>query len=655
MSENNRNPIEKCRKKLSQFTTMNVIDGQANLVIYASLIFYSLTIDNILNIMVLLILAGVLIAMLTGDNGILENAKESKLSTTFSTYKEEVDLYKTNKYAENMNFLENTLEASKTSLLYNTIKRDEKGNIKDAITTINDDDIEKFEIINGKLLINTKDVNEIKVAQSLGIEVNPCDITEEGELQSSDGNLLLVDETGTLKIPNTVTKIGEGAFANVSGLKTIIIPKTVKEIGKKAFSNNETLEKVIIEDGVEKIGNQAFYYCLSLETINIPPKVENILKYTFTGNYNLSTVILNEGLKSIEEYAFSGANFSEISIPSTVTKIENQVFAGNKNLRNIIITNNSNFIYENGMLMTGNREILLFISNDYLENITTFSIPKGVKKFDTSISSYTNINKIVIPETLEEFTKETSNLIFPTTIEVIEVSEKNPKFSVSNKDKILYTKDTKELIMCFSKEKNITIDPNNEIGILKLNKWSFAQASNAEIITLPNSLTTIDAQVFDFNKKLQELKIGENVSDINPIFKYRNYSGKVKIDSNNSYYIVENDILYNKSKSKLISVLYEINGEFNINNKVKEIGNYAFHGQSKMTSVNILSNVERIGGAFNYCTFTEIEIPESVQYISNTCFELNPNLDKIIIHKKENSILGAPWGAVKGMRTIEWR
>lgn len=55
MSENNRNPIEKCRKKLSQFTTMNVIDGQASLVIHASLIFYSLTIDNILNIIVAIV------------------------------------------------------------------------------------------------------------------------------------------------------------------------------------------------------------------------------------------------------------------------------------------------------------------------------------------------------------------------------------------------------------------------------------------------------------------------------------------------------------------------------------------------------------------------------------------------------------------------
>ena len=81
MRENNRKPIEKCRKKLPQFTTMNVIDGQAGLVIYSSLNFYSLTIDNILNIIVLLILAGVSIAMLTGQNGILTQAHNAKEET----------------------------------------------------------------------------------------------------------------------------------------------------------------------------------------------------------------------------------------------------------------------------------------------------------------------------------------------------------------------------------------------------------------------------------------------------------------------------------------------------------------------------------------------------------------------------------------------
>ena len=81
MRENNRNPIERCRKRLPQFTTMNVIDGQAGLVIYSSLIFYSLTIDNILNIIVLLILAAVSIATLTGENGILTRANEAKEAT----------------------------------------------------------------------------------------------------------------------------------------------------------------------------------------------------------------------------------------------------------------------------------------------------------------------------------------------------------------------------------------------------------------------------------------------------------------------------------------------------------------------------------------------------------------------------------------------
>ena len=92
MRENNRKPIEKCRKKLPQFTTMNVIDGQAGLVIYSSLIFYSLTIDNILNIIVLLILAGVTIATLVGDNGILTKANEAVQTNTKAEEREKISL-----------------------------------------------------------------------------------------------------------------------------------------------------------------------------------------------------------------------------------------------------------------------------------------------------------------------------------------------------------------------------------------------------------------------------------------------------------------------------------------------------------------------------------------------------------------------------------
>ena len=101
MREKNRKPIANNRKRLPQFTTMNVIDGQAGLVIYSSLIFYSLTIDNILNIIVLLILVGVSIATLTGENGILTRASDADVETRAATVEERKNLWKTEKQTDN--------------------------------------------------------------------------------------------------------------------------------------------------------------------------------------------------------------------------------------------------------------------------------------------------------------------------------------------------------------------------------------------------------------------------------------------------------------------------------------------------------------------------------------------------------------------------
>ncbi len=88
--------------------------------------------------------------------------------------------------------------------MYNTQPQGETGTIKTIINNISDEYLEKLEVQKGKLLINTKDKDEVEIAQSLGIEVNPYDITEDGELLSSNGNLLLVDENGTLTIPASI-------------------------------------------------------------------------------------------------------------------------------------------------------------------------------------------------------------------------------------------------------------------------------------------------------------------------------------------------------------------------------------------------------------------------------------------------------------------
>ena len=638
-------------------------------------------ISLVITIIVLLILAGVSIAMLTGENGILTQAQNAKISTELASYKEELDLFKIEQISKDSSFLEASLTAGKNNLFYNTQKQEEqgKGTIRDIITNISDDYFEKLEVIKGELLINTKDNNEIKVAKSLGIEVNPYDI-ENGVLLSTGNNLALMDENGTITIPDNVTEIGAGAFAN-EGLKTIIIPGTVKKIQANAFAYNSTLETVIMQEGVEEIGNnafgnclnlkniqlpesltqlgsQVFYSCQNLQEVSIPSKIKIIQSYTFAGCTSLAKIELKEGVKEIRYSSFTDTAFFEITIPSTVDTIESSVFYGNKNLNNIIINKKegveAKFVYESGMLMTRKKDVILFASDSYLKSITTFEIPDGVKEYNLNITQYNNIKKIVIPESLESI--NVGEGIFPSSIDEIEIKGNNEIFAVSNEDKILYRKDTKHLVLCYSKEKIIDLtDEENKIGILSTGSKSFVTAENAETIILPDSLQRIGYQTFTsafYN--LKEIKIGENVTYIDPLFKYTNYNGKVTIDSGNENYTIENNILYTKKEPKtLVTVLYQITGTFTIDSSVKEIGDRAFHYQYNMENVTIPNSVAKINSSFNYCSeLTNIVIPRSVESMGKDCFDQCNNLEKVTIYN-EKLLETAPWGATKGDKVID--
>ena len=159
----------------------------------------------VITIIILLILSGVTIASLSGENGIITNAIKAKKMTTLSQCKEEYEMFITEEMIKNNKFQKTSLAAGETNLIYNTQKPDETGNIYTIMPSLkNNEYSQKLEIIKGDLLLNTKDPKEIELAKSIGIKPNPYDIVN-GELLSSNGNLLLMDETGTLTIPNSVT------------------------------------------------------------------------------------------------------------------------------------------------------------------------------------------------------------------------------------------------------------------------------------------------------------------------------------------------------------------------------------------------------------------------------------------------------------------
>ena len=639
----------------------------------------------VITIVVMIIISAAVVLTLFGENGIITRAKEARISSDLAVYKEELNMYILNKHTENPSFVNETLTAGEENLVYNTQPQGEKGNIKTVIKSLSDEYLGKLEIIKGELLINTKDKLEIEVAQKLGIEVNPYDIID-GVLISSNGNLLLMDEkTGTLTIPDTVEEIGEGAFSNLSGLKTIIIPSTVKRIAMNAFAYNSTLEQVIMQErekedgtieGVEYIGGRAFQYCGNLITVQMANSVKEIgslaffhceklqnitlsdnikvLKdHTFSDCTSLTKIELPKNLEEIEARAFFKCNLKEITLPKNLEKMGNDVFGQNKNL-SIIKIAEGNEIFEfdetRGMLIQKNNELkekdIVFMTDNALKSNTTLDVPEGVTGIEVVLDIY-NIQTVKLPSSLKNIDADK----LPKSVSKIELDPNNNTYVVEGD--CLYTKDKKKLIICYIKDEIIEkTDLAEELEIIT--PKAFKPATNLKNIELPDSVLSVESYAFP-NSKIKSIVLGEKVEYIDPFFKGINYLPQVSISSNNPNYSIENNVLYNKDKTELKAVLYNISGKYTVNSNVTKIGNSAFSYQHGMTEVELPNKLIEIGNSFNFCNGLEkIEIPSSVTSIHTSCFLNSPNLKEIRVHKKKGSIIGSPWGCIYGDKAIIW-
>ena len=639
----------------------------------------------VITIVVMIIISAAVVLTLFGENGIITRAKEARISSDLAVYKEELNMYILNKHTENPSFVNETLTAGEENLVYNTQPQGEKGNIKTVIKSLSDEYLGKLEIIKGELLINTKDKLEIEVAQKLGIEVNPYDIID-GVLISSNGNLLLMDEkTGTLTIPDTVEEIGEGAFSNLSGLKTIIIPSTVKRIAMNAFAYNSTLEQVIMqerekEDGtiegveyigerafrncenlitvqmansVKEIGSLAFYLCEKLQNITLSDNIKVLKYHTFSDCTSLTKIELPKNLEEIEVRAFYKCNLKEITLPKNLEKMGNDVFGQNKNL-SIIKIAEGNEIFEfdetRGMLIQKNNELkekdIVFMTDNALKSNTTLDVPEGVTGIEVILDSY-NIQTVKLPSSLKNIDADS----LPYNVSKIELDPNNNTYVVEGD--CLYTKDKKKLIICYIKDEIIEkTDLAEELEIIT--PKAFKPATNLKNIELPDSVLSVESYAFT-NPKIKSIVLGEKVEYIDPLFKGTNYLPQVSISSNNPNYSIENNVLYNKDKTELKAVLYNISGKYTVNSNVTKIGNYAFSNQHGMTEVELPNKLIEIGNSFNNCNGLEkIEIPSSVTSINTSCFSNSSNLKEIRVHKKKGSIIGSPWGCIYGDKAVIW-
>ena len=174
-------------------------------------------------------------------------------------------------------------------------------------------------------------------------------------------------------------------------------------------------------------------------------------------------------------------------------------------------------------------------------------------------------------------------------------------------------------------------------SVTSIGDFAFYGCDSLSEIVIPSSVTSIGDWAFFRCSSLKYISIPKSVVCLNGNpFAY--WNGKLECLS--PYYIYEDDVLFNKDKSKIISFRNQNIKSYVIPSSVTSIGDSAFYGCRSLSEIVIPSSVTSIGkGAFSYCrSLSEIFIPSSVTSIGKGAFAICDSLSEIVIPSSVTSI-----------------
>ena len=370
----------------------------------------------VITIIVLLILAGVIIIALTGDNGLIGKTSESKFITEIQQYNEELKLAITEDYTNSMGSRQGKFNVRRSS--YN----DEKSftnDMKNKIPSFDNKYANKLEIKEDRLTyIGENEQERIWLSQTIsvagmlkinyiyenGTEAAPTykKVITDGKyniesptIEGCEPDHYLVSGETDRDIELTVTyypesqglvfigldndenetqdesKIVEYAVGNNKTIdqEIVIIPKThnnkpVTQIIGSAFQNNKKIKMATIPETITKKGNGwIFQGCSNLEYLRV--NIENTFNgYDpgFYGTENIKHLELGKKVKSIGMQTFQGiTDLIDVTILSNeITGLDARYFSRCNNLKQININdNNTGYMVDDGILYSKDGKTLV--------------------------------------------------------------------------------------------------------------------------------------------------------------------------------------------------------------------------------------------------------------------------------------------------------
>ncbi len=312
-------------------------------------------------------------------------------------------------------------------------------------------------------------------------------------------------------IPDSITTIGGFAFAE-STLNSIDIPDSVTNINELAFQTSKLLTNISVTDNNSQYSsNEGILYSKDESiiikypegrkgyTYTLPNNVTKIGDYAFSMVKNLKEVTIDDFVTTIGTYAFYNAqNLNNLIIPNSVTEIGDHAFYDISTLTNITLSNQITSIEESLLAQT---------------SITSITIPNGVTSIGKEAFKSSKLKSINIPTSVTDIGESAFNgiltldtITIPANVnslgegaffnmaglQSINVDPNNENYT--SIDGVLYTKDVSRLLYYpGGKTETDYIVPDL---VTSLAKESLLYAPNLTTVTIPASVTSIEAKVF---------------------------------------------------------------------------------------------------------------------------------------------------------------
>lgn len=214
----------------------------------------------------------------------------------------------------------------------------------------------------------------------------------------------------SLVIPDSITSIGERAFAGVCYMSTVKIGSGVTNIGNYAFSGCRDLEYVSIGSCVTSIGDYAFSGCSSIYSLVMGGKVSSIGEGAFENCDNLTSVTIPNSVKTIGAYSFYDCNkLSYVNFGDNVETIGDSAFYNSYNLEYVVFPDSlidigSNAFEGSGIYTVDFGKGLKTIGEEAFHGcvyLSTVVIPDGVTTIGAAaFSGCLNVKTITLPDSL---------------------------------------------------------------------------------------------------------------------------------------------------------------------------------------------------------------------------------------------------------------